>query len=154
MWDLAFPSKPFENESALGDIFAVAAARKRAALSKLLVERLTADPLRIPDYYRLWYSLPWRKIYTLNVDNLDLAVATRFQLPRRLMPVSAVPDSPRTIDARGIDEVRIVHLNGCLAEGLDLITFSPPQYGRRHSEEDPAYAELAADLLVSNDIGN
>jgi hypothetical protein len=148
IWKIAFPEKPYEDGSALGDIFAVALVRNKTALQTHLAERLSVDPVRLPDYYRTWYALPWRKSYTLNQDNLDVAVGTRFDLPRKLIPVSAAPGSAYRQDKGGRDGLRVIHLNGVLADGPELITFTPPQYGRRHADQDAAYGELAADLLA------
>lgn len=148
LWGIAFPGSPFEDGSRLGEIYAVALNKNRPALQRYLTERLSVDSSRLPSYYSAWFSCPWRKIYTLNQDDLETAAALKFELPRQPRTVSAAPGTPAFDTTERKDQVRVIHLNGCVADGADRITFSPPQYGTRHATHDAAYAELATDFIA------
>jgi hypothetical protein len=104
-------------------------------------DRLTVDPRTLPNEYRLWFSFPWHRIYTLNVDTLAEAAERAVDLPRRLRPVSALADpGPATGDA-----LEVVHLNGRLTD-LPNVTFSQRQYGERLSGPDLWYANLVREM--------
>jgi hypothetical protein len=77
-------------------------------MASYLEDRLTVNEATIPSFYASWFGAPWRRIYTLNIDDLDEAVARRFSLPR----------SPRAISTHEelrwhrLDALDVVHLNG------------------------------------------
>jgi hypothetical protein len=142
LWRLAFPSTPdVDPASSLGDVFDVAVSRARNAVRSLLQERLRVAPQTLPDRYGHWFSLPWFRHYTLNIDDLDEAVATHVNLPRDLRSISALREGMPQVSA-----LLSVHLNGRLADAPD-VTFSAPQYGQRLARPDPWYQMLVADLL-------
>jgi hypothetical protein len=85
--------------------------------------------------------MPWARIYTLNVDDLDDAVARTFDLPRTLQIVSAVSHEP--LAAR--DRLLSIHLNGVLADFPD-VTFSQRQYGERLAQPEMWFQALVRDL--------
>jgi hypothetical protein len=89
LWRLAFPSTPdVDDASSLGDLFDLAVARARNATRDLLKYKLTVDAVKTPERYRTWFSFPWYRHYTLNIDDLDEAVAARYELPRQLQAIS------------------------------------------------------------------
>jgi len=141
LWPIAFPNQPVDDASTLGDLYdcAVKAARNRTRQE--LTAAFTVQPDGVPDVYRTWFSMPWFRMYTLNVDNLEEAAARRFSLPRRIRSISAVREGlpPMT------GELIAVHLNGRLDDFPDM-TFSQRQYGERTARPDPWYEVLVADL--------
>lgn len=141
LWPIAFPDMPVDEASALGDVFDCALKTARRKTAELLTSRLTVDPLSLPDYYRLWFSQPWLRIYSLNVDNLDEEVGRHFGLPRDIRSVSAL--SSEFPDLRS--GLYSIHLNGKLADVPD-VTFSPPQYGARLAAPEAWYQALVADI--------
>jgi hypothetical protein len=147
LWSLCFPDEP-RDDSELEDLFQHALAESPDALEELVRRRLCVDPARLPALYRDWFSLPWRRIYTLNVDDLESAVATRHEdLPRRIEVRSALGDGPRPALSPAEGALEVVHLNGHVADAPRGMTFSTTQYGARlAADEDLAYKALVADF--------
>jgi hypothetical protein len=85
--------------------------------------------------------MPWRRHYTLNIDNLDEAISGQYQLPRPIESISALNHAP--IQSNNLLSV---HLNGRLAD-FPNVTFSVRQYGRRLGGPDPWYEMLTTELL-------
>ncbi|KAB2908592.1 MAG: hypothetical protein F9K40_04220, partial [Kofleriaceae bacterium] len=79
LWQQLFGAEPHDGSS-LADLFDVALQRDRDAVRRYLDERLTvADD--VPWHIAAWLAAPWRRIYTLNVDDAEAAVARCCQLP-------------------------------------------------------------------------
>src|SRR5438270_459018 len=87
LWSLCFPDEE-PDDSVLSDLFFHALSRCRDDLRVLLLDRLSVDPDSLPAYYRTWLALPWRRAYTLNIDDLERAIASRFELPRPVRTLS------------------------------------------------------------------
>src|SRR6202030_197988 len=84
LWEICFPGEPVNRTSRLQDLFELALSRHRGSLAKYLAARFTVDPSSLPDFYRVLWSAPWRRVYTINIDDLELAAARHFTLPRRI----------------------------------------------------------------------
>lgn len=141
LWPLAFPNQPIDEESTLGDIYDCATRNAGNRVGEVLNECLKVKSDTIPDPYLIWFSMPWRRIYTLNVDDLDDAVQRKYTLPRPIKSLSAFKgDLPTDGDLLSI------HLNGRVDDYPEM-TFSPRQYGERTARPDPWYQHLVADLL-------
>ena len=145
LWKLCFPNDPFEENSTLQDLYQHALARHREALAELLLKTFTVSPQSLPDYYATWFSIPWQRVYTLNVDDLEVAAASRVSLPRTPFSVSGAV-SARVAPSSRHDVLEVVHLNGTLEDIPDKVTFSTSQYGRRVGSQDPAFHRLVGDL--------
>lgn len=139
--NIAFPGDPLDESSRLGDLFEVAVATAQTSTKKLLEARLRVDTTTLPESYAVWFSMPWARIYTVNVDDLDEAVARTFTLPRELDVISALRDEPLGF----ADRLMSVHLNGMLDDFPDF-TFSQAQYGERAGRPDFWYQSLLRDL--------
>lgn len=148
LWSLCFPGEPRDEDSSLPDLFHTALTRQKGALSKVLARRFAIQSTSLPDAYELWFSLPWRRIYTLNIDDLPEVAGRHFTLPRAVQAVSGISkrSAPETTPPSGALEV--VHLNGMACDGPDGVTFSSSQYAERLTSQEPWYARLAADLLA------
>lgn len=144
LWKLVASSDVDETMS-LPDIYQAAYDGARGELSRVLKEQLTIEASSVPDWYEPWFQVPWRRAYTVNIDDLGEAAARRFSLHRRLMSQSALRS--RTVEI-GIAELLYVHLNGDIADIPD-VTFSGPQYGERLAKPEPFWDWLQADLLAS-----
>jgi SIR2-like protein len=142
LWPLAFPSDPFDDRSNLGDIYDVAARRAGNKVRDTLRDLLTTDSASIPEVYRKWFSMPWARIYTLNIDDLDEASHIAFQLHRPIRSISAQTD---TYPIESTD-LYSIHLNGKVAD-YPAVTFSARQYGERTARHEPWYYHLVADLI-------
>ena len=147
IWEQCFPEDPFVESTLLQDLYEHALLRSPNMLRDLMLQSLTVTGESVPDWYEPLFSLPWQRCYTLNVDNLDVAVSQRFELPRTLLPVSAtalISASPNPSA-----KLEVVHLNGTLEDLPESVTFSTTQYAERLSKSEPWYLQFAADLLTA-----
>lgn len=144
IWELIEPGTEPDEGSTLADTYAAALATNRGKLSSLMRERLRVAPESLGPTHELWLSMPWKRAYTLNIDDLEVAAWSKFDLPRRLLPHSGLQLTlPSNVDG----DLLYIHLNGTL-EDVPEVTFADPQYGQRHLQENPLYVQLAADLLT------
>src|SRR5438552_9507718 len=97
LWQLCFPNDPFETTSSLQDLYEHSLIRHKKDLGELMTSRLTVDADSLPDWYQTIFSMPWAKVYTLNVDDLGNAVARKFELPRELLTISATTGAADSI---------------------------------------------------------
>jgi len=142
LWRLAFPAdQTVDERSQLGDIFELAASRARNNTRELLHGLLSVDATKTPARFETWFSLPWLRHYTLNIDDLDEAIAAHYNLPRPLHSLSAAAD-PLFVQSGLLS----VHLNGRLRDYPD-VTFSIRQYAQRAGQPDAWYQTLITDLL-------
>lgn len=141
--EIAFPSGEGDGvESSLGDLFQVALSRASGVVGELFRNRLTVSAAKSPARFRDWFSMPWFRHYTLNIDDLDEAIAATYSLPRELHSFSALSHQ-----AHQDSGLQSVHLNGRLRE-FPRVTFAPHQYAARLGQPDPWYALLVTDLLT------
>jgi hypothetical protein len=147
LWKIPYEGQPFDPDATLGELYAVAQRRNRPALVTLLEQRFSVSPDTLPDYYRTFFAMPWFRVYTLNVDDLESAAARRFTLARVPVSISATRsgrDNQATrTPGRTLD---VVHLNGLLGDPPELLTFSETQYAERVANAEPWYARCAAEL--------
>jgi len=146
IWSICFPDSPLDPQSTLQHLFETAALRHKNELRQLLIASLTTDANKLPDWYKTFFAMPWHKVYTLNIDDIELATARKYPLPRKIAAVSA---TKTTFDNRESDKIflRVIHLNGTLDDLVDNVTFSMSQYAERLARQEPVYVELASELL-------
>jgi hypothetical protein len=143
LYSIAFPGEPFERDSRLADVYDCAFRTAQGRTGDCLRTLLSVDATRLGTEFEVWFQLPWHRIYTLNVDDLDEAAQSRFALARGLISLSALTDDLPPVQAR----LTSVHLNGRVRD-FPSVTFSPIEYGRRLSGPDPWYQTLAAEMAV------
>lgn len=148
LWKLCYPGEPFDDLSSLGDLYGAALRANKRELSSLLQRRLTVDPDTLPDYYQTLFNFPWFRYYTLNVDDLESAVARKFGLERQPISISArdsdvahLPGIP--FSSRGLESV---HLNGLIPAVPEGLTFSETQYAERIGNQEPWYSRCVVDI--------
>ena len=149
LWRLCYPDQEHDPTSTLGELFDVAKKRRRAHLIDFLESRFSVHADSLSDYYRPYWSMPWLRVYTLNIDDLALAAARKFQLDRVPTPISAT-SADRSYVPRGRHgnpSVEVVHLNGALPDPPESLTFSETQYAERIANKEPWYARCVADLV-------
>ena len=146
-WQLAFPSTPLDPSTQLGDAFYAVSQRRRSHLSKFVQMRLSVEGESLPSFYRRWFSMPWSRCYTLNVDDLELALMRRYQLVKSLRSVSATSGRKEGVNQSAPDELLVVHLNGLVGDDLSQLTFSPVDYGSRQSIPDEWMVKALNDIL-------
>jgi hypothetical protein len=151
IWPLCFPALPFDPTATLQDIYQAALGKDAKKLRELLVRKLTVDPRSIPDIIGRYFSFPWKKIYTLNIDNLGEAVSQRFPLARSIVQISATDLSVHSPYPKGAPYIPLplCHLNGTITDIPHNVTFTTPQYARRQAfPADHLYLELVADIIT------
>ncbi len=141
LWAILFPGEE-PDESTLADLYDIALVRAPDALREYVATHLRLGDAPLPDSFRAWFSAPWHRIYTLNVDDLEAAVERQFDLPRPLRTVSALATPPPAIDGA----LDVIHLNGIAGDVAKQVTFSTMQYAARLARRDKAYERLVADL--------
>ncbi len=146
IWNLVFRDKPFDPDATLGELYAVALRRNRPALRALLESRFSVDPNSLPDYYQTFFIIPWYRVYTLNVDDLESAVSRKFSITRQPLSISALRTEKGEVRRPGGRTVEVVHLNGMIGDPPELMTFSETQYAERIANQEPWYARCAVDL--------
>lgn len=127
LWAILFKDAP-PDESSLADLYDVALLRAPDQLRDYLRGRLQIGDAPLPATFATWFSAPWRRIYTLNVDDLEVAVARQFALPRKL---------------------EVIHLNGMAGGDPREVTFSTMQYAARLCSPDREYERLTEDLRTA-----
>ena len=142
LWSMLFGNEPAD-DSTLADLYDVALLRAPDRLREYLRSRLQIGDAPLPKSFGTWFGGPWRRIYTLNVDDLEVAVARQFELPRKLVSVSALSDKrPRC----GDNTLEVIHLNGIAGDDPSELTFSTMQYASRLCTPDREYERLVEDL--------
>lgn len=150
LWQLCYPEDEFDNGSSLSDLYGAALRHEKSSLVALLQSRLTVDPDSLPEYYRTLFEFPWLRCYTLNVDDLDCAVARRFNPARGLQAISARANDPLRLPGalfspRGLE---VVHLNGVISDPPESLTFSETQYAARIGSQEPWYSRCVVDITA------
>ncbi|MDP2273026.1 MAG: SIR2 family protein [Archangium sp.] len=146
LWELVYGGDAFDSETSLTDIYGLANSKKKNKLTEFLRRRLTVDSSTIPEFYQNILSAPWKKIYTVNIDDLCNAAERRFDLPVTFRPISGTrPFTPnRSNTSKPI--IDVIHLNGLIDDIPDSVTFSLQQYSERLASQEPTYHQLVADL--------
>lgn len=143
IWPIAFRDDPFESDTPLSLVYTEALRSSPTLLNDQLNRHFKIDPKRMPDRYQTWYSLPWHRIYTLNIDDGDEVIRRRAE-GRALQIISALNTSPGVVDA---NKLAVVHVNGRL-EDLPDLTFSQWDYADRTARTDTWYREFVTDLTT------
>jgi hypothetical protein len=142
---LLFDDEPLD-DSTLPDLYDVALIRAPDELERYLARRLRIGQLCDIEHYSSWFTLRWRRIYTLNVDDLDSAFRRLAPGAPRLRSISATRVRESGEAADGLE---VVHLNGDVRDGAATLTFSTLQYAARLCGQEPAYRDLIEDLARS-----
>ncbi len=107
IWGLVWPDEPFDDSSTLRDTYAAGMEEARNRLAGHLQHRLRIDPESLTEAHQIWLAMPWRRAYTVNIDDLETAAGRRFELPRRVRSHSALSGGlPGTNES----ELIVVHL--------------------------------------------
>lgn len=146
LWAVAFPGKTFDPDTSLGDVYEAARLQRPKDLHAKLQALLTVDSESIPDSYRTWFTMPWVRCYSLDLDDLELAVARKFSLGRGIRAISATSGQVDVVG--GSDSLEVVHLNGLATDRVDDQVFSDQDYARRNTVPNQWYAAWSTDVLA------
>jgi len=122
LWPLIFEEEL--DDSSLQDLYDCALMRRSDRLHDYVRRRLRVGDAPLPRHFAAWFTQPWKRIYTLNVDDLEVAVARQFRLP----------------------PIDVIHLNGVAGDAAHELTFSTLQYASRLCGKDRTYEQLVADF--------
>jgi hypothetical protein len=151
LWAMCFGDEPYDGESSLQDLYDVAATRRAAELARYLRTRLCVGGGRVGRHHAAYFAAPWRRVYTLNVDDVELAVAEHFELarPLRLVAPEHSHGWTRAPEREPFDPevLEVVHLNGRVTDDPRSVTFSTLQYAARLTGAEPLYEGVARELL-------
>lgn len=143
LWRIAFPARtPNLEHETLADIYAVAMNKSPDAVREILTSSFEVDYSTTPARYRQWFALPWYRHYTLNIDDLDEAIASRAPLPRPVISLSGALNYIEQSNA-----LLSVHLNGRLRD-FPNVTFSVPDFADRLVSAEVWYHQAVTDLLT------
>jgi len=146
LWGICFGNEPFEPSNSLQDLFQLAKNQHKKALIDFMTHEFNVNSATLPDWYQKILSLPWHRIYTLNIDNLETSADKAYHLPRSVRVTSATSQYELGI----VNErkyLHVVHLNGSLNDIPDNVTFTFRQYAERLAREEPWFGQLTSDIL-------
>lgn len=145
IWALCFAGEP-RDDSSLTDLFHYAQHHRPRQLEALMKRRLCVEPGTLDAFYERWFNVPWKRAWTLNVDNIEVAAARQFRLTRPIRTLSALATR---FEARLLQGAALpfIHLNGFINGGISQVTFSTTQYGDRLAQADPWYEQFVNDLV-------
>ena len=132
-----------DEECKLADIYSVCLKKTPNQLRDLTRDKLTIKPNSLEDWYQKYFNLPWLIAFTLNIDNLEEVANNQFELTRRCTSISATSNFTSSLNKTKPDSLQFVHLNGCLNDLPDKVTFSTIQYAQRLKDHDPWNLEIS-----------
>jgi hypothetical protein len=144
IWREFYPSEPFDDGSTLSDVYDAALGLNGRKLKDLVTDQLTVDPSKIPGWFLRYFSFPWNKVYTLNIDSTVVAVNRAAHPMRPLLEISCTREHQ---PSNSSTELPVFCLNGTLSDLPDYVTFGFNQYSRRLTQGDPYYMRLTAEIL-------
>jgi len=148
LWELCYKEDKFEDSIKLDEIYQLACLRKKTEVHKLLANSFTINPDSITDSQKGFFDFPWKKVYTLNIDNFEFAMQKKHEMARRILSVDALsPSSTKTAIEKGSGCLLYIHLNGSL-ENIEEVTFSKSSYYKRLSSDDYWYSDLVSSLFT------
>ena len=145
LWEICYRGEQFEEGTQLQDIYDTALQADPRATERLMRQSFSVIPKRCPDYYLETLTMPWARIYTLNVDDLTEKVLEEQRPIRPFKSVSAT--TAHIVDVQQDGSLSIVHLNGSLDDLPNNVTFARSQYALRVGM-DPFYDLLRHDLAT------
>lgn len=144
IWPIAFGDADFDPDTALSMVYEASRVKSPILLREQLERHFQIDRNLLPERYKTWFALPWHRIYTLNIDDGDEAVAD-LTAGSRLQIVSALTE--HTPGVLRSDRLPVVHINGRLQDFPEL-TFSPWEFANRTASSDPWYQEFVTDIAA------
>ncbi len=149
IWNLLDYDDPY-NGTDLGKLYAnmLNSGKKKDVISSFLEDRLLCDS--VPPNYDVLTKVYWRRIYTLNVDDLLEQTYKRNDSPK-LDIITYPNDDPKERD-QFLDRVQLVHLNGKLPCNPNDLTFSPSQHSKRMIFDTELYNEFVQEYAINPTI--
>ena len=146
-WNLCYGDDELDGGFSLSDIYGDCLNKKPKELRDKTLEKLTIRAGSLDDWYSMYFKLPWLSAYTLNIDNLEEVASNQFELPRKWTGISATSKFTTKLNLVSPESLQLVHLNGCLEDLPEKVTFSTTQYAERANDLNPWTLRLSNDLL-------
>ena len=147
-WGLAFPSDPLPDNTRLGDAFYAASMSNRRHFLSLISRIMSVDSESLPKFYQKWFSMPWTRCYTLNVDDLELATMRRYSLGQNIRSISATSGRSEGSRKNADDLLEVIHLNGLVGDEINCLTFSAVDYASRQATPDQWLIKATTDIVT------
>ena len=149
LWAMQFGDRPRDGSS-LADLLDVALLDDRERVHAFLTERFTVGDAPLPRHVVAWLAAPWRRIYTVGVDDVEAAAMRNHRLPHELRTRSALEpaeEDPACPDGhcQPPPRVDVLHLGGVVGGALDEDALWPWRYGARR-DGGPGGPQLVDDL--------
>ena len=142
LWPIAFGSEEYDG-TALAYVYEAAKNTSPTLLKEQLKRHFEVNRESIPDRYKTWFSLPWHRIYTLNIDDADEAIS-EMSAEVDLQVLSALNSMPGDVDPQRLS---VVHINGRLRD-FPGVTFSQWDFADRTAFPDAWYQEFSTDIAT------
>ena len=120
LWEFIYPDDHFDETTELKDIYEADRLQDKVTLERILKEDFTVNFSLCPEWYDQFLSMPWFRIYTLNIDDLVENILDNGTSSRKFKSVSASSSSFNI----GDNILEIIHLNGKLDDLPDDVVFS------------------------------
>ena len=144
LWKICYPGEEMDPSEELQDVYDAALQADSNATGTAIRRLFTVDVKNCPEHYSHILTMPWRQIYTVNVDDLAEKILESHQNLRRVTSVSA---SAGRIPSISPDCINVVHVNGSLEDVPKRITFARSQYALRNTT-DTFYDSLRQELIA------
>lgn len=145
LWKILYGDEEFDETLPLMDIYQAALKQHLRKVREYFKETFTISADTLPDWYEKYGNFPWKRVYTLNIDDLWSAMQRKFKLDLTMCEYSGL----QSFDLMRFERENqcIIHLNGVLDDFPDKIIFSREDYAANITKEQPAYNLFTTDFI-------
>ena len=122
VWDLCFPGQKPDPTSDLDELVQLAAQRNPKRLASYFKEVFSIDQQSVSPELTLLLDAPWARVYTLAVDNLEVAAGLKATLRRKIATIT--PADPNASTSHSL-ELSVIHLHGSVFDGTAKFSVGP-----------------------------
>ena len=146
-WKLCYADDEFEEDSKLADLYDACLIKNRKELISTTRNLFSIKNKSLENWYRYYFKIPWLSAYTINIDNIEKIANGQFNITRQWTGISAASKYKSDLNLPNPQLIQLVHLNGCLEDLPDKVTFSTTQYSASRHTQNPWALKLSNDLL-------
>lgn len=144
IWSEFYPNDAFDPASTLADVYDAALTLNASKLKDLVARQLTIDSSKTPGWLVRYFTFPWNKVYTLNIDSTVGAINKAVHPPRPLVQISCTAEQQPPTSTKVLP---VYCLNGTIDDLPHKVTFGFTQYSKRLTQGDQSYMQLSAEIL-------